>query len=241
MQLITPDWPAPAHIKAYCTTRQGEAGEKDFRGFNLALHVGDDACQVLKNRQELPFSRHIQWLDQQHTSTVVRLDSVSSCIPVADASFSYTPGIACAVMTADCMPLLLTNRQGTFVAAIHAGWRGLADNIIEQTLRQSGQSPEEILVWLGPAIGQTYFTVGEEVKAFFADYPSAFGKGQETGKYQACLHSIAMQKLQRLGVSQIYRYSGCTYANKEQFYSYRRAVHNGYTNTGRMLSYILQL
>lgn len=239
VQVAKPEWPAPSSIKAFYTTRAGDRGTDEYRGFNIALHVGDDARQVKHNRTQLPFADRIQWLDQQHTRVVLELDAVGSHTPVADASFTTSNNIACGVMTADCLPLLVCNRQGTFAAAIHAGWRGLAKGIIEHTVRQSGQSPEDLLVWLGPSISQTHFEVGEEVKAAFLDYSSAFVKSNEQGKFRACLHTIAVQKLQRLGVRQLFRHGSCTYAENQQFYSYRRATHQGHANTGRMLSYIL--
>ncbi|MFL6609729.1 MAG: peptidoglycan editing factor PgeF, partial [Pseudomonas sp.] len=171
---LIPDWPAPARVKACVTTREGGVSLAPFDSLNLGDHVGDDPAAVAENRRRLTdqFVMRPAWLQQVHGIDVVEADPAR--VATADASWSATPGIACTAMTADCLPVLFCNRAGTHVAAAHAGWRGLANGVLEATLDSLQQPTEEILAWLGPAIGPQAFEVGPEVReAFIAHLPSA--------------------------------------------------------------------
>ena len=165
--LIRPDWPAPPAVSALITTREGGASSGLWRGLNLGDHVGDDPDAVQANRatlqQALPEGTAIQWLRQVHGTAVVRA-SRGGAIPEADACWTDEPGIACAVLTADCLPVLFCDRSATVVAAAHAGWRGLCNGVLEATVAALPVEPGELLAWLGPAIGPTAFEVGPEVR-----------------------------------------------------------------------------
>lgn len=224
---ITPDWPAPATVRA-CVTTRGAVGPMPYGGFNLALHVGDEPERVLRNRAELLAATGVEplWLDQVHGVDVVDAGKVHVTAPRADAAVCRVPGRACLVMTADCLPLLLCDRAGTVVAAAHAGWRGLAAGVIERTVACMGVPPSEILAWLGPAIGPGAFEVGAEVVEAFsaqdANALCAFRPGVAQGKWLADLFLLARQRLARLGVESVGGEEVCTYSNTDRFYSYRR-------------------
>lgn len=239
--LIIPDWPAPAGIKALSTTRIGGVSAPPFDSFNLAGHVGDAVDAVAANRERLIELGGLPtapcWLQQVHGSGVLELGPGDSCHsePQADASLSRWPGIVCAVMTADCLPVLFCDERGRRVAAAHAGWRGLAAGVLEATVSALGE-PAELLAWLGPAIGPTAFEVGEEVRqAFVGDNPSAATAFVETGpgKFLADLYRLAALRLGRAGVGRVYGGGACTFRDKNRFFSYRR---DG--ATGRMASLI---
>ena len=244
MKSISANWPAPENIKTLITSRIGGYSLPPFDSFNPATHVGDNLNLVEKNRQllrkQLPAEPN--WLDQQHTTNCVNSSDVKSTLPIADASYTTEHNQICVVLTADCMPLLVCNKSGTIVAAIHAGWRGMANGIIEQSIKQllnnSNESPEQFMVWLGPAISQKNFEVGEEVKLTFTNkYPNSetafISHHLNTNKYLCDLYKICHIILEQLGVNEIYGGQFCTYEDKEQFYSYRR---DG--KTGRMASMI---
>ena len=234
---ITPDWPAPANVRAISTTRYGGASMGSYHSLNLGDHVGDDSAVVQANRlfveSELSLPSAPLWLTQIHGTTVV---DVASGVITADGSYSTHAGAVCAVMTADCLPLLLCDRSGTRVAALHAGWRGLADGIIEAGVQALALPGEDLLVWLGPAIGPGAFEVGEDVRqVFIAHDPAAqqafVGKG--SGKWLADMAVLARQRLAALDVHRVYGGGFCTYTDSERFFSYRR---DG--ATGRMASMI---
>jgi len=235
--MIIPDWPAPTHVKALSTTRVGGFSQAPFCSNNLGLHVGDDMARVQENRallaQRLPSAP--VWLEQQHTTTVVDA-SIELALPaIADASFSRVEHVVCCVMTADCLPILLTNKQGSQVAAVHAGWRGLCDGIIEQTIATFLCQPSDIIVWLGPAIGPIAFEVGDDVLERFCvlntdDQQCFIPHGT---RYLADIYQLARNRLQRLGVTDISGGEHCTHAEPQHFFSYRR---DG--QTGRMASLI---
>lgn len=233
------DWPAPKQIRAGTTLRSPGSSRSPYAHFNLALHVEDDVGTVLANRAMLESYLQLPsepcWLEQVHGVTVVDT-SCQTEVARADASYSHEPGKVCVVMTADCLPVLFCNRQGTKVAAAHAGWRGLADGVLEATLEQAGLEPSDTLVWLGPGIGATVYEVGEEVKQTFLQQPmhdeSAF-VSSSPGKVLMDMYSLAQQRLRALGIEAIFGGSYCTYSQSEQFYSYRR---DGMT--GRMASLI---
>jgi len=237
--MIYPDWPAPANVKAVTTTRAGGVSEPPFDSFNLADHVGDDPAAVRQNRNILQQSLQLPaapaWLNQVHGDMVV---DVSQCgeRPSADAGYCTRTGSVCTVLTADCLPVLLCDQDGTRVAAAHAGWRGLAGGILESSIKVLDTDPARLVVWLGPAIGPMAFEVGDEVRQVFVDqHAQAVGAFNATtgGRWLADLYRLARIRLQAVGVDAIYGGGLCTLTDREQFYSYRR---DG--ATGRMASLI---
>lgn len=238
--LLTPDWPAPANVHALCSTRQGGCSAGPYANLNLGNHVGDTAAAVAANRQRFAELAAMPsapvWLNQVHSTEVVQLMAPTQNEITADASFTRACGVVSCVMTADCLPLLLCDEQGTQVAAIHAGWRGLCEGIIERTVQQFAK-PASVMAYLGPAIGPAAFEVGAEVKAAFvarqAEATSAFKPASAEGKWLADIYALARQRLMRAGVSAIYGGNHCTYSQSEMFFSYRR---DG--QTGRMASAI---
>ena len=237
---IEPNWPAPARVRAFCTTRGCGVGTGPFASLNLADHVGDEPFRVAQNRRllrerlGLPAEPH--WLRQVHGCAVADAAAdPGDCS--ADAAIAMRPGQVCAVLTADCLPLLLCDRAGTRVAAVHAGWRGLADGIIEAAIARLAVPPRNVLCWLGPAIGPNAFEVGAEVRARFLeqggeDTKAAFRPAPD-GKWLANLYALAGERLRRCGVDQVWGGGLCTYSEPERFFSYRR---DGVT--GRMASLI---
>lgn len=210
-----------------------------YDSFNLGAHVGDDQCSVDNNRtlikEFLPERANIQWLDQVHGASVVRVESHSNEPITADAAITNQNDIALAVMTADCLPILLSNSEGTEVAAIHGGWRPLAAGIIENTVNEMKQT-DELFAWLGPCIGKSVFEVGSEVRSAFvniSDELAAVFTQIENGKYKADLRAIAKWQLSQLGVSTIEASQECTFSDSEEFYSYRKE-----SVTGRMATFI---
>lgn len=238
--IIIPDWPAPAMVRAISTTRRGGFSQGPYNSLNLALHVEDDAAQVASNRQHLKTHASLPaeplWLEQVHGDRVVDASQCSTSTPACDASFSDQPGVVCAVMTADCLPVLICDRQGERVAAAHAGWRGLAAGVIESSVGALQRPPQDLLVWLGPAIGPKAFEVGDEVRtAFVSDMPGAASAFRETraGHYLADLYQLARLRLLRLGIEAVYGGGYCTFTDADQFFSFRR---DG--KTGRQASLI---
>lgn len=228
--LLYPDWLAPASVRACVTTRQGGVSLAHYATFNLGDHVGDDPAAVAENRRRLSDEFAIQpaWLKQVHGLVVA--DADPAVVAEADASWTDQPGIACAVMTADCLPALFCDRAGTRVAAAHAGWRGLAGGVLEATLERLALPPEEVLVWLGPAIGPQAFEVGLEVRdAFTAVHPEAaraFVAGELPGKLMADIYELARIRLAARGVTAVYGGDWCTVSD-ERFFSYRRTPQGG--------------
>ncbi len=224
--LILPDWPAPATVRALTTMRLGGVSAAPYASLNLGNHVGDAPLAVARNRQLLGslLPGEPVWLEQVHGIVVADADSgCSGCVPIADASIARR-GV-CVVMTADCLPVLLCDKAGTVVGAAHAGWKGLAAGVIEATVSAMGVAPENLLVWLGPAISQRAFEVGAEVRAEFikADPQAASAFiFNESDKYLADIYALARLRLRVLGISEIYGGDRCTYSEPEQFFSYRR-------------------
>lgn len=227
---LIPDWPVPAGIKACVTTRVGGISVAPFDSFNLGDHVDDDPVAVAHNRGLLTSRLHTRpaWLKQVHGINVVEASPTE--VLEADASWSQTPGVACTIMTADCLPALFCNRQGTQVAAAHAGWRGLAAGVLEAAVDSFSDTPSEILVWLGPAIGPQAFEVGPEVRdAFTATHPEtleAFVPSVNAGKFMADIYQLARLRLAAYGVTAVYGGGLSTY-NDERFFSYRRGARTG--------------
>jgi YfiH family protein len=227
---LIPDWPAPAGVKACVTTRAGGVSLAPFDSLNLGDHVEDSPEAVAENRRRLTdhFSIQPAWLQQVHGIAVAHADP--GLIATADASWSATPGIACAVMTADCLPALFCDRAGTRVAAAHAGWRGLAAGVLEATLGSLAVPPCEVLVWLGPAIGPQAFEVGPEVReAFVQQLPAAdqaFVPSRNAGKFMADIYALARLRLATCGITAVYGGDFCTVTDP-RFYSYRRSPRTG--------------
>ncbi|OYU43096.1 MAG: laccase [Burkholderiales bacterium PBB4] len=256
-----PDWPAPPGVRAVCTTRAGGVSGAPFSSLNLGLQVGDEPGQVMHNRQVLQgaVGYPLRFVNQVHGTAVWRWNPPhEATVPVADAVWSDAPGQACAVMVADCLPLLLCSTDGAWIAAAHAGWRGLAgqggvgilESVFEaflalQPMDSAGEAPE-LIAWLGPCIGPQAFEVGPEVRAAFVedaaldadmDALNACFAPQAGGKYLAHLPQLARLRLQALGLWQIYGNDGsrawCTVSNPSDFFSYRRD-----RTTGRMAACI---
>ncbi len=245
--VLYPDWPAPEHVRAYSTTRECGASTGTFAAMNLALHVGDEPDRVVRNRatlkQVLGLPSEPAWLEQVHGTDVHTVDlnlSAKGSPVCADASMTRGVGGVCAVMTADCLPVLFCDRQGTCVAAAHAGWRGLAGGVLESTIEAMSIPPSELLVWLGPAIGVGHFEVGSEVREAFVNHDAAAvaafrpsPHGLDQGRWLADMVKLAKQRLAAAGVHAVYGGKWCTYSDSRRFYSYRREV-----QTGRMASLI---
>jgi len=240
MAFIKPDWPAPDCVKALSTCRLGGVSGGEYGTFNLGSHVGDDELLVSQNKLILLEKGGLPakpvWLEQVHGTAIVDIAEVhESIVPIADASISRNSNKVCAVMTADCLPILLCKKDGSAVAAIHAGWRGLLAGIVEKTVLRLAE-PQNILAWLGPAIGPGKFEVGGEVKAAFAEknpiMQQAFQQVDEA-HFHADLYALARITLLQSGVKRMYGGEHCTYNQPDQFYSYRR---DGVT--GRMASLI---
>jgi YfiH family protein len=245
---LEPDWDAPPGVRALCTRRGGGTSAAPYDSLNLGAHVGDAADAVLENRARLrriaQMPAEPRWLSQVHGVGVADLDTVDG-IPVADAAVSARAGTVCAVLTADCLPVLLATVDGSVVGAAHAGWRGLAAGVIEaalHALRARAAPGMGIQAWLGPAIGPRRFEVGAEVRtAFLQQDPAAAGAfvPNDAGRWQCDLYALARLRLQRQGVGDITGGGLCTYADAADFYSHRRDVqHLGLAATGRMASLI---
>lgn len=225
---ISADWPAPSNVRAGTTTRAGGVSRGAFASFNLGDRAGDDPVAVAENRRRLRAALDLPaepaWLWQVHGDGVVRAETVSGA-PEADAATAHTPGAVCAVLTADCLPVLLCDREGTIVAAAHCGWRGLAAGVLSATVAAMPAAPACLLAWLGPAIGPDAFEVGGEVRQAYlardARYADAF-RAVGGGKYLADLYALARAELAALGVRRVFGGGRCTVAEPDSFFSYRR-------------------
>lgn len=236
---LNADWPAPPRVRALTTTRVGGLSPPPYDSLNLGLNSGDDPQIVQQNRQRLAEALSLdhptQWLHQVHGVAVARLDGSAPDL-CADASTTDQANTVCAVLTADCLPVFFAARDGSEVAVAHAGWRGLAAGVLEETLNQLRAKPEEIVACLGPAIGPEAFEVGSEVREVFLsvhkDNVQAF-KPHGVHKFLCDIFSLARMHLNRHGVSAVYGGGTCTWSDATRFYSYRR---DGVT--GRMASLI---
>ena len=238
LEFLVPDWPVPETVRAVMTTRRGGFSTGPYSSFNLASHVGDDERAVAANRQRLRDALSLpgepQWLDQVHGRKVMQLSQ--PVMESADAAVAFTPGPVAAVLTADCLPLLLASRAGDRVGIVHAGWRGMVLGVVEAAVAALAGDPGDLVAWLGPAIGPAVFEVGGEVRRMFvsmqpesaADFRP--GRGQ---KYLADLPGLARRRLVACGVTSIHGGEHCTVADPARFYSYRR---DG--QTGRMAALI---
>lgn len=222
---LTPDWPAPAHVRACVTTNSGGDSVGPFAAFNLGEHVGDSLEQVRTNRGYLADVLGCQptWLEQVHGDHVVTADAQRTL--VADASITGEANLACCIMSADCLPVLLTDQAGSCVAAAHAGWRSLAAGILENTVASMQVAPQQLMAWLGPAIGPAVFEVGGEVRdAFIQQHPEAaqaFVPSKNPQRWLADIYQLARIRLAACGVTAVYGGGLCTVTDP-RFYSYRR-------------------
>jgi polyphenol oxidase len=234
--LIIPNWPAHANVKALQTNRLGGVSLAPYNSLNLGSHVNDNPIHVAQNRQMLSqfLPSEPVWLNQVHGINVVDAAS-TDCVPDADASYTTRKNVVCVTMTADCLPILVCDTAGTLVASIHAGWRSLCDGVIEATITKLPAKPANLMAWLGPAIGPNAFEVGAEVREQFMakDAKSELAFKKHGDKYLADIYKIATQRLNNLGVTQIYGGGECTYTDEERFFSFRR---DGVT--GRMATLI---
>ncbi len=244
---LTPRWPAPACVRAAATLRTGGVSLPPYDSLNLGTHVGDDALAVQTNRarlrQALQLPAEPCWLNQVHGTTVVEAGAYETP-PKADACIARSANQAnrvCVVMTADCLPVLFCNREGDRVAAAHAGWRGLANGVLESTVSALGVPGSELMAWLGPAIGPDAFEVGDEVRIAFlsqdAGNATCFRSSDRHGHWYADLYQLARRHLARLGVTAVYGSEWCTVTDEARFFSHRRDGHAG-GQTGRMASLI---
>lgn len=229
--LIVPDWPAPAGVRAAFTLRTGGVSQPPFDSCNVGAHVGDEPRAVEENRRRLrdylQLPAEPAWLTQVHGARVADLDAEAadgSLLP-ADAVVTRTAGRVCAIQVADCMPVLFASADGAVIGAAHAGWRGLAGGVLEAVVRAMDAPPEALFAWLGPAIGQGHFEVGEEVRAAFLAADAGAGAtftANPRGRWQCDLYGLARRRLAALGVVQVCGGVWCTYAEPGRFFSYRR-------------------
>ena len=236
---LVPDWDAPPRVRAFVTTRAGGVSGGEYASMNLGSRGGDDPANVARNRlivrEQLPSMP--RWMAQVHGTDVADLDTLGdSVVATADAAVASQPGKVAVVLTADCMPLFFTDDAGTRVGVAHAGWRGMAAGVIENTVEAMGIAPERLMAWMGPAIGPRAFEVGPEVREAFVnadpDADRAF-RSHKPGKHMADLYTLARQRLARAGVSRVSGGGYCTHTDSARFFSYRRAK-----TTGHMGSFI---
>ena len=241
--LIQPAWPVPDNVFAYTSCRNGGLSSGNYASLNTGAHVGDDLQLVAGNRALLPGHASIVWLDQVHGEHCVTFGAdVTGPLPAsplqADACISRTPARTCAIMTADRVPVLLCNLAGTEVAAIHAGWQGLEKEIIGHTVSAMKSSADNLMAWIGPAISQPCYEVPRSLAGRFARYPEAIGKIDGSDKCLLDLPLIALKQLNDAGIKNVTQSGLCTYSDPRQFYSHRRATHEGRGQTGRIVSVI---
>ena len=239
IQWIEPEWPAPAQVRAVSTLRSGGVSNPPFASLNLALHVGDAVNDVYENRRRIEHAFQLPnqpcWLQQVHGVIAVEAGTFNSP-PEADASYTRESNTVCSVMTADCLPILFCTKQGDRVAAAHAGWRGLVGGVLESAVQALNCPPAHLLAWLGPAIGQKSFVVGDEVRTAFSARNSinenCFVRNSNQ-RWWADIYALARNELLQLGVQDIFTDTSCTVTDASRFFSYRR---DG--QTGRMASMI---
>ncbi len=232
------DWPAPARVRTLVTTRAGGTSRAPHDTMNLGSRCGDEPLAVARNRAELRalLPSGPAWMKQVHGMRVVDVDALVAGEPEADAAIARSPGAVCAVLTADCLPVFLCDEAGTVVALAHAGWRGLAAGVLENTVRAMGAEPRRLMAWIGPGIAAPAYEVGAEVRgAFVAAHAGDADAFQATqpGHWLADLPLLARRRLGRLGVPRVGGGTLCTHADAARFYSFRR---DG--ATGRMASLI---
>lgn len=245
-RVIRTNWDTPACIKAVVTTREGGCSEGSYAGFNIAMHTGDNLSAVGHNRQVLSGDlgkAPIQWMEQVHGTAVFQCDThTAQRTPQADAAWTDEVGIAIAVQTADCVPVLVADRRGTMVGAAHAGWRGLQRGVIESLVSQLPADAAELTAWIGPAIGVDHYEVGRDVWSHFvAEHRDALRPHSDTSEKRLLdLSRIAYNQLIRIGVGCVTQSRLCTYAD-DRFYSYRQTQDHSGGETGRFASLVMLL
>lgn len=239
IKIIKPEWPAPKNIVAFTTTRTGGVSQDACTSLNLGNRNADTSENIAANRLILRTEMHLPnepyWINQTHSTIAIEIDH-NYKLTEADASFTTKTNCICVVNTADCLPLLVCDRDGTAVAAIHAGWRGLLDGIIENTLDLFPQQPDEILVWLGPAIGPTVYEVGNEIRAQFIEHDPQAEQAfvaSLNDRWLMNMYLLARQRIHTKGITAIYGGDHCTYTENDRFFSHRRD-----SKTGRQASLI---
>jgi len=225
--IVFPDWDRPANVHVAVTDRLGGVSDAPFGAFNLATHVGDSEACVLENRRKLIHCLGLEtspfWLDQVHGAEILRIEQKSQCGTKADGVYTQSAALPLAIMTADCMPILVCDREGTQIAAAHAGWRGLASGIIENIVGQF--TTRDLLVFLGPTIDVCHYEIDDAVKKQF-NCAASFLPSKERGRWMFDLYHEASQQFESLGISKITMQRRCTYCD-ESLYSYRRDVQTG--------------
>jgi hypothetical protein len=234
---FSPQWPAPANVGALITTRAGGVSRAPFDSFNLGAHVGDAPEDVARNRARLREALPAEpvWMNQVHGIEVIEAAGIVGT-PTADAAITRTPGVVCAVLTADCLPVLLTDSDGTVVGVAHAGWRGLAQGVLEATVARMSAPAARLHAYLGPAISAGAYEVGRDVLDAFIARDAAAARSfapKADGKLWCDLYALARQRLGRAGVTSLYGGDACTFGERERYFSFRR---DG--RTGRMASLI---
>ncbi|MDK1024958.1 MAG: peptidoglycan editing factor PgeF [Gammaproteobacteria bacterium] len=223
LAFIMPDWSAPSNVCSVVTVRRGGKSLGPFAGFNLATHVGDDAQNVVANRKllinELQLQQEPVWLDQMHGNRVV--EAGSQLLPKADGIFTTQSKHPVAILVADCVPILLCDKEGTRIGAVHAGWKGLAGGVINSLVKKLGYS-RELIAWLGPAIGPCHYEVGSDVIDAFGFDSGLAVKKVKKSKWKMDMWEIARHQLKQVHVNEIYGGGVCTYCRGEDFFSYRR-------------------
>ena len=238
---IVPSWPAPPNVRAFVTTRAGGVSSGPYATLNVGFSTADERSAVEANRARLAalLPAEPRWLSQVHGARVVRAETVADRLEAADAAITREPHTVCAVLIADCLPVLLSDRAGTVVGAAHAGWRGLAAGVLDNTVSEicrDNTAPEDLIAFLGPAIGPRAFEVGDDFYGAFTDNDSGSAAAFErtgAGKWHADLFALARRALARCGLSEVHGGGLCTYSDAQRFYSYRRGK-----VTGRMAAVI---
>ena len=229
---LVPDWPAPANVRAFVTTRAGGVSEGEYASMNLGLSSGDQPERVRRNREivRAMLPSEPVYMRQLHGTDVAMLDADADAAVTADAAVCSGSGRVATVLTADCMPLLLADRRGARVAAVHAGWRGMAAGVVENAVDALGVPSSEVIAWMGPTIGPDAFEVGPEVReAFVAHDSQAAGafRAHTPGKFMADLYGLARLRLASRGVTAAFGGGFCTFHEPARFFSYRRAPKSG--------------
>ena len=235
VQILKPEWPAPPGVRAAFALRSGGVSAPPFDSLNLGAHVGDEAEAVAENRRRLRTQLRLPeepvWMEQVHGIDVLDLDALAHGgaargVVSADAALTRRAGRICTVQVADCLPVLLAARDGSAVAAAHAGWRGLAGGVLEATVQALAVEPGQLIGWLGPGIGAAHFEVGEDVRRAFVTHDAAAAAAAFTsnqrGRWQCNLAALARARLAALGVAAVFGGEWCTYADAARFFSYRR-------------------
>lgn len=237
-KILVPEWELPKGVKAFYSSRHGGESLAPFDSFNIATHVDDDAMDVDFNRQQLPLHDRIAWLNQIHSTRCVEANNqyFLSLEPAkADASYSRMPNVVCAVMTADCLPILISSKNSECIAAVHAGWRGLAGGVLQNTIKMLGCDTKDLTVWVGPHISQKNYKVGQELVRAFSAFSHAFDVDTK-GDHYCSLFAIAESIALSLGVKEIVNADICTFDNHKDFYSHRYVSNLSKPITGRFVS-----